>query len=163
MLKLSWPTHMTPLPDITLFLSSLFWPNFPKEQTSLSHFLFKLHPPWLSCHASMPNQCHQDTISKWPFWGVVVALLPLGSICHSELCFPARSTFLSCFHDTCSSSNAQTSLLLLHLPCQLLQLYPTRNVNIPWCWSCTFFSFFSTEGTLFILIVLNTMYQFLNL
>lgn len=88
------------LSDLALFVRFLCGQTFQKSKlhalplfpASFSHFT----PSCLSCHPSITNQFHHDTLSKWAF--VVLILLP------SLQCSPQRGTLSFLKHLSLSAS-----------------------------------------------------------
>lgn len=119
------------LSDLALFVRFLCGQTFQKSKlhalplfpASFSHFT----PSCLSCHPSITNQFHHDTLSKWAF--VVLILLSFSSVFTTERhSFLPEAPFALSFRETHSSRYVPVhSLLLLRLLCQLPLLYPTWN------------------------------------
>lgn len=130
--KLSWPNPVSFQISPYLSISSvarlskranfMLCPLFPA-------FFSNFTSSCLSCHPSITNQCHHDTLSKWAFV-VVLILLSFSSVFTTERhSFLPEAPFALGFQDTHFPSNVPVhSLLLLSLLCQLPLLYPTWNV-----------------------------------
>lgn len=129
--KLSWPNpnsfQISPyLPVSSVARLSkranfMLCPLFPASFSNVT-------PSCLSCHPSITNQFHHDTLTKWAF--VVLILLSFSSVFTTERhSFLPEAPFALGFQDTHSSRYVPVhSLLLLRLLCQLPLLYPMWNV-----------------------------------